>query len=92
MTKFGGKSGSWSDWAFILKVMARAASSDLVLILEWIETRGLIIDASELDQHFLSTFVNVRHIDKLRSEVFDLLCTICEDNALGVVRSAPAMD
>ena len=76
---FNGNQSEWSDWAFGFK---RAIRGEIFEIMEKVERANADFEEDELNQ-----FAEHGDVSKISGVLYDLLCTVVNDEAMTVVRS-----
>lgn len=81
LQQFDGSAAAWGDWAFGLKRAARTQSREVYQILEEVEKR------TELDEIQLAAELVDVEVEKMSSEMYDILCQTVSGEAMAIVRS-----
>jgi hypothetical protein len=88
--KYDGNEKGWKDWCFQFKAAMRATDKFAVNVMEYVEKEKEDMTAEELDVHF--TGDDNPEMDRLGSELYDLLCSLVTGEAMTIVRGEIIMN
>ena len=87
MSKFGGKPEEWLEWTFNLGVVIAGVSKKTWEIVEDMMKR----DISFIDEFDVEETYGPEFVEKMRGQLFGVLCSVTEEEANGVGSGRPRL-
>ena len=85
---FEGEAGKYGEWAFSFRRAIRSCNTKVFTIFEQIELHKVGVNEDQIHQkYFTSEFEDPLDIHKISAELYDVLSSVCTNDALAVVRS-----
>jgi hypothetical protein len=90
--KFTGEERHWKEWHFQFKAATRSADRHTADILDWVE-RYPDTTMGDLEDKYNDEFDdNDDHLQRLASEMYDVLCSVTTGEAMTIVRAETTMN